>query len=77
MKNKDFRALMAYANSARLDRQHKQTVHSKRTAKGAAKHVGVALKNSRVYSLSAETLRYNYHSYKSINPNSSLGNQAS
>jgi len=77
MKNSEFRRLMAYHNAKRLDIAHRRAIPSKRTAKGAAKHVGVALKNSRVQSLPLGKLQYATHTYKALNPDSRLTTYAS
>lgn len=56
--------------------QSKRTAQSKRTVKGHAKGFNVAMKQSKVYSLGMETLRWSPHTYKAIN-NSFNVNRAS
>lgn len=68
---------MGYYVAKKLDNAHKSLATSRRTAKGAAKHVGVALKSSRVHSMPLEKLQYAPHTYKALNPDSRLINYAS
>jgi len=77
MKNSVFRALQAFSDAARLDRLHRSSIQSKRSAKGRAKHVGVPLKNSRVHSTSTNKLQWATWKYKAVNPHSNLITQAS
>lgn len=77
MKNSLFRKLQGYQQAASLSRLHRSSLPSKRQAKGAAKHVGVALKNSRVHATPVEKLHWSSRTYKSLNPDSRLATMAS
>jgi len=77
MTPREYARLRAFAQAASLDRLHKRNISSKRSAKGRANHVGVALKNSRIYMLSPERIFSAATKYRSLNPDSNLCHQAS
>jgi hypothetical protein len=54
----------------------KRVAQSKRTVKGHSKGFNAALKNSKVYSMGMEVLRWSPHTYKALNNGFNL-NQAS
>lgn len=77
MTPREYARLQAYERASQLDRLHKRNISSKRSAKGRAKHVGVALKHSRIYMLSPERIFSAATKYRALNPDSNLCHQAS
>lgn len=78
MTQQEYRRLMAYYVAAKASRNHgRRNAASKRSTKSRANHVGTPLKQSRVFSISPDKLRWSAHSYKALNTESNLRNQAS
>jgi hypothetical protein len=75
MKNKDFQKLRDLEFAIKRHRSNAfRGCQSKRTVKSIAKHCGMPLKHSRVFSVSVEKLKWSPHTYKAVNPNFNLNN---
>ena len=78
MKNAEFKRLLAYQQAAKLSKQHRRIIQSKRSVRGLASGTGNAqLKTRRLLSPSAEKLGWSPFKYRAINKDSNLITQPS